>query len=183
MSKSSSITYPVELILEIVQRNEQDHIGPSQLARDYNIGVNTIKFWLKEYRKNGYSAFQGNKKASHRISFDGKFKQRVISFWLDNPTLSSYDVAASFSIGRTTLRQWKKTYDENGMDALLKERRGAPMKPQRQKQIIESKKTDKERIDELERQLEYLQAENEYLKKLNALIHTKRSQQTKRKQL
>lgn len=181
MSKKSSRVYPEALILEIIQKNEQEHIGPSQLARDYDISVNTIKLWLKEYRKNGYAAFGGNKRIKHHMSYDGKFKQRVMLFWNEHPELSCYDICRDFSLGRTTVRQWKKVYDERGLDAFLRETRGAERKVERQKAIVKSKKTDTERIKELESQIEYLQAENEYLKKLNALAHEKELRQTSKK--
>lgn len=175
MSKNSSRVYPTGLILKIIEENERDHIGPTALAKKYGIKVCTVKYWLKDYRRNGYDAFCGNKKKGYRMVYDGKFKKKVMRYWEDNPKLSCYDVCKEFSIGRTTLRQWKVIYDEKGIDAFLRETRGAKRKMERQKAILSSKKTDSEKILELERQIEYLQAENEYLKKLNALTHKKGS--------
>ena len=182
MSKKSSRAYPEALILEIIQKNEQEHIGPSQLAADYDLPVGTIKYWLKEFRRKGYEAFCGNKRKGHYISYNGTFKQRVMAYWAEHPDMSSYDISREFSIGRTTIRQWKKIVDEKGPDAFLRETRGAKRKMERQKEIVKSKKTDQEKIVELESQIEYLQAENEYLKKLNALAHEKELQQIRAKQ-
>lgn len=181
MSKKTSRAYPTELILEILQKNESEHIGPSQLARDYEVPVTTVKYWLKEYRSKGYAAFGNNKRQGHYMTFNGAFKQRVMTFWLEHPEMSCHEVCREFSIARSTLRQWKKVYDTKGMDGFLRETRGRKRKVERQKEIVQSKKTDKEKIKELESQLEYLQAENEYLKKLNALVREKESQRMPKK--
>lgn len=183
MSKKSSRAYPEALILEIIQANEEKHIGPSQLARDYQVSVNTVKLWLKEYRKSGYAAFGGNKRLKFHAGYDGKFKQRVMLFWDQHPEQSCYQICQIFSLSRTTVRQWKKVYDDKGLDTLIRETRGAKRKVERQKAIVKSKKTDSEKLKELESQIEYLQAENEYLKKLNALTYERKLQQTKRSQL
>lgn len=181
MSKRTSRTYPTELILDIIQRNEQEHIGPAHLARDYDISINTIKHWLKVFRKEGYAAFGDNKRQGHHTTFDGKFKQRVMKYWIEHPEASGYDICNEFSVSRTTLRQWRKIYEERGLDAFLRETRGANRKVENQKRLVQSKKSEQDKIKELESQIEYLQAENEYLKKLNALTHKKELQKIRKK--
>ncbi|MFI9655287.1 helix-turn-helix domain-containing protein, partial [Guyparkeria sp. GHLCS8-2] len=95
--------------------------------------------------------------------------------------------SAAFNIATpATLLQWQRAFAEGGMAALDPKRRGRPPKmakhkphtpplPQRRK--APENMTPKELNDELE----YLRAENDYLKKLKALVQEKRSAEKKKR--
>ena len=176
MPKNSSRAYPAEFIIELISEYEKREESIAAIAETYGVPFNTLKFWIKEYHKKGYEAFIGNNKRKHHQTYAGSFKQRVISYWCEHPELSQYAVAERFSVGRNAVRNWKKIYDEKGYDGLLHEKRGVK-KDFRKKMASVKEDTDQTaKIRILEEEVEYLRAENEYLKKLNALTREKASQ-------
>jgi hypothetical protein len=78
--------------------------------------------------------------------------------------------------GATLLDQvqsWKKLYLEEGKDALKKDRRGSTSKGRPRR------KYDPEDIDSVMGRLAYLEAENDFLKKLHALADSKEKKSTR----
>lgn len=84
-------------------------------------------------------------------------------------------VAYSSGILPDLLIKWHKIYMEKGIDGLKSLKRGRrPMsnkKPKTEKPVEEM--SDKEKLKYYKEQLEYLEAENAYLKKLKALVQQK----------
>lgn len=79
-------------------------------------------------------------------------------------------VALSAGIQDDLLGKWHKIYMEKGIDGLKSLKRGR--KPMKKKPVnkADSDKTKEELLEELE----YIRAENEYLKKLSALVQERR---------
>jgi len=75
------------------------------------------------------------------------------------------------------LSKWYKIYQEFGIDGLKLDRRGRHYKMAKKSKTSNETKTK----EELEKELEYLRAENEYLKKLNALVQKRKGRQPKKK--
>ena len=66
------------------------------------------------------------------------------------------------------IRSWIRVYENEGASALLKERRGRHKKPRREAPPRQNlREADRE---SLENEIKYLRAENDYLKKLRALV-------------
>ena len=95
----------------------------------------------------------------------------------------SYSKVA-YSVGRheSLVSKWHKIYLQDGIDGLKSLKSGRPMKEIKPK-IEDTKKplTLEDRIKELEEINEYLRCENEYLKKLNALVQKRKDQEPKKK--
>ena len=93
----------------------------------------------------------------------------------------SYQSAAySAGIGHDLLIKWHKIYMESGIDGLQSLKKGR--KPDMTKNQKTSKKKDSEKTkEELLEELEYLRAENEYLKKLDALVQERKAREQKKK--
>lgn len=87
------------------------------------------------------------------------------------------EVAISNGIQECMLSKWYKIYQEFGIDGLKLDRRGRPPKMAKKSKTSNETKTK----EELEKELEYLRAENEYLKKLNALVQKRKGRQPKKK--
>ena len=68
-------------------------------------------------------------------------------------------------------------YRESGIDGLKLDRRGRHAKTMRKPKTP----SGSEAKEGLEKEIEYLRAENEYLKKLNALVQRRKGRQPKRK--
>ena len=102
-------------------------------------------------------------------------KMDMIQRVLDGESIKS--VAYSNGIKGSLLSKWYKIYQEFGVDGLKLDRRGRPHKTMKKPKISNEVKTK----EELEKELEYLRAENEYLKKLNALVQKRKDRQPKKK--
>ena len=87
-------------------------------------------------------------------------------------------VALSNGIQADLLSKWHKIYEERGVDGLKSSgKRGRPPKMPNKPKQANGPKT----VDELERENEELRAENEYLKKLSALVQERKGRQPKKK--
>ena len=87
------------------------------------------------------------------------------------------EVACSHGIQESLLSKWYKIYQRSGVVGLKLDRRGRPPKMVKKPKECNEPKT----TAELEKELEYLRAENEYLKKLSALVQKRKGRQPKKK--
>ena len=87
-------------------------------------------------------------------------------------------VALSNGIQHDLLSKWLKIYQRSGIDGLkLSHKRGRPPKMANKPKTKNQPKTQQD----LERENEELRAENEYLKKLSALVQKRKDRQPKKK--
>ena len=93
---------------------------------------------------------------------------------------SYYSVACSAGIGSDALTKWHGIYTESGIDGLKSLKRGKPS--MKKKESVKKEDSDKTR-EELLEELQYVRAENEYLKKLRALVQERKAREQKKKQL
>ena len=98
-----------------------------------------------------------------RKSYSGKFKQTVVEDLRKNH-LSYGEAMRKYGIGgKKGVQQWERIYLEEGPEGLSIERRGRGSKGRPPKL---AKEVEEDLIAEVQR----LRAENDYLKKLNALV-------------
>ena len=96
----------------------------------------------------------------------------------------SYDAAAcSAGIRSDLLINWHRIYSEKGMDGLKSLERGRPSMPRKKIEININKADEDKSREELLEELKLARIENEYLKKLSALVQKRKAQEQKRKQL
>ena len=135
----------------------------------------SIRKWAKVYDLYGESGLEHQ---SRRWAYEDKANavQRV----LDGE--SYHEVAYSLGMStHTRVRGWHRKYLELGWDGLKLDGRGRKRK-MGSKPIKPSKsKSQEEEIVELRKRLEYLEAENAYLKKLAALVQQRKAQEQKKK--
>lgn len=178
--------YPKELIAQVITDYAEHIRSAKQLAAYYGIPYNTIKYWIKRYNKNGMDALLKPRSGGKYITYDAAFKLRVIEYWLEHPEISSNQISEIFHASRGAIRSWRKIYSEQGPEALKKEMRGKNknMKNGKRKTMVEQMEVSdnpKAHIEALEKQVRYLQMENDYLKKLNALVQEKECSQKPKK--
>ena len=132
--------------------------------------VDTVRRWARIYDSVGEVGLE-HKKPKRTWQDKMNMIQRV----LDGESIS--EVAYSNGIQENLLSKWYKIYQESGIDGLKLVRLGRP--PKMTKKLKSSNKSKTK--EELEKELEYLRAENEYLKKLNALVQKRKGRQLKKK--
>lgn len=142
-----------------------------------SIGVNhkAIQKWVRQFEHNGVNSFI--KKCT---SYTQQFKLDVLNYMTEFGT-STIETAAIFNIpAPSTIIVWKKQLETCGVDALQsKKKRRLSMKKE---SIKQSKQAPVEGSTEaLQAEIQRLRMENEYLKKLNALVQAKEKSPRKTK--
>ena len=132
-----------------------------------------VQRWVRHYRQHGTAGLRLN-----QGSYNGYFKLRVIRHMLKNG-LSSTRTATLFGIPQDYLvGKWLKKYESLGAAGLLKETRGRK-KSRMTKKTKKKKATDANgaaaKVVAMQKELEYLRAENAFLKKLDALIQQEKA--------
>jgi len=114
------------------------------------------------------------------IIFSGDFKQKVVEDMRTNK-LSFLEAAKKYGLpNHEPIRKWERIYLEEGPDGLYIDRRGrasAASGTRKGKPPKLDKKLEEDLIAENQR----LKAENDYLKKLNALVIEEERQNRRRK--
>ena len=137
----------------------------------FGVAYQTIRTWVKHYEHEGISGLTIKNKG-----YSGEFRVYVVEY-MRKHKLSLAQTAIQFSLpDHTRVRIWNKIYDEKGPQYLMEEHRG-------RKKMKNTKKSNKQKKNnskmnnsaekELLKKIEYLETENAYLKKLNALIQDK----------
>jgi transposase len=132
-----------------------------------------LRLWLSFYDRYGKAGL----KPKGQQQYDSAFKHQVLET-INREHLSLRSACVRFNIpSESVLINWRKAYELKGPAGLIPQRKGRPPK---MKQPIKRKPrkstTPLTREEELLRENEYLRAENELLKKLQALVQTNKKQ-------
>lgn len=154
--------YSLELKQQVVMEYLDGKIGLKALANKYSISSKSdIQKWLALYRENGIEGL-----CIKHGTYSGDFKVNVIEYMYSTGA-SQRQTAAHFGIPTPrTVAMWDKIYTEQGKEALYIENRGKASK-MGTKRLRKNKSIENETLLE---EVKRLRMENEYLKKLNALI-------------
>ena len=146
--------------------------GLQLVSREYGIDKSMLRRWVGLYRKHGNDGLARRKPCPH----DAVFKMSVLQHMWDNG-LSYTQTAAIFNVRNTqSVANWARRYREGGVLMLDRSRkRPSPAMPAPTSKPDTSSDNDKRSREELLGELEYLRAENAYLKKLEALVQAKKS--------
>ena len=147
--------------------------GFDVLSKKYGLNQSNIRRWVHKYELHGT---EGLFKTSG--SYGGIFKINVVEF-MHAKNMSLIETAHYFCIpSDSTVAKWERIYYEEGPDGLLVERRGR--KNMGKNQPSKTKKNVNENEDLLA-EVQRLRIENEYLKKLNALVLEREKSEQKKK--
>ena len=149
--------------------------SPTKISKQYTIGIDKVRYLIRLIDKHGFDILRTTKNRK----FDKFEKEKIINrVLLDGETVLS--VSADEGLLSTgILFEWIKKYKENCYN-IVERKRGRPTMIKKKKQI-NKKETDKEKIERLEKENEYLKAELEYSKKLRAVVQARKNQQQKKK--
>ena len=166
--------YSNEFKLKVVEYCINEHHGYLSAAKHFNIKSDyTVLKWVRKYKEHGAEGLIRN---YHR--YDGEFKQNVIEY-MHNNHLSLMEACVKFNIGNhSVISEWERIYYEKGPQALYENKCG---KPRKMSSKPRKKKLSKDNEKDLIAEIQQLRMENEYLKKLNALVQERVKRENKKK--
>jgi len=144
-----------EMIAAIEAVNSGESIA--EVARQKQICESSLKWVYRCYSKHGEKGLH-----SHTYNWTAEQKNDVLKYMYENQ-ISCKETGVLLGIRDTTILRWEKRYLENGIEGLEDKKKG-------RKPRVQKPKPPKTREEELLDRIQYLEAENAYLKKLNALV-------------
>ena len=171
--------YSWEFKLECVNKYKNgEHINISGSPGFHNNFMNHVRDWVATYDDLG---IDGLKHSPTNKNWTPEKRFELVAKVLVGHPIAS--VAKNAHINSGLLCQWVRRYNEKGMDG-LQCKKGRPTK-----QFVMKKKTKKtklsiseqEELKLLRERNEYLEMENEYLKKLDALVSKREAAEARAK--
>ena len=129
----------------------------NQVAIENKISKTELRLWIRSFHLYGENGLK-----THTYGWASNQKYEVLKYMHDNQ-LSITETGVISGIRPGTISQWEKRYLENGIEGLKDKKKG-------RKPRVQKPKPPKTRLEELEEENLNLRIENEYLKKLNALV-------------
>ena len=146
----------------------------SGLSKEWDISTSQIRKWVDQYTLWG---IQGIKRSPNQ-KYTKQFKLRVVQTYLKKE-LSLRNCCLHFGIPSIgIISSWIKIYESLGEDGLNAQQKGR--KTMKEDKPTKAPVKTLTRLEELEKENLYLRAENELLKKLEALAQEKKAQKKKR---
>lgn len=151
--------------IEAVLRVLNEEMSKKESARILGANMAQLIEWINIYQEHGAEYLMNG-----GASYDGQFKLMVIEYMHANH-MSSYSAAAKFGIkSRRNVSKWERIYYEEGPEGLLKRKpRGRPPKDMSKEKNVK-KELPEQTKEDLIAEVQRLRMENEYLKKLRALV-------------
>ncbi len=158
--------YTFEEKYEAVQR-VMDGMSINESAKIMGVSKAQVYRWFHLYENHGWKALSNG-----GASYNGDFKVMVVEYMHSN-RLSYVSTATYFGIKSDShVAKWERIYYEEGPEGLLKRKpRGRPRKCMKENESVSQKKElSEETKEDLIAEVQRLRMENEYLKKLRALV-------------
>ncbi|MCM3178515.1 helix-turn-helix domain-containing protein [Cytobacillus horneckiae] len=161
--------------LDAVIRYENLSESINEIAKRIGTSKSVVYNWIKQFQYYGLAAFEKS-----YTSYTAQFKMDVLNYMNENGA-SSDKAAVIFKVSSAKLiRKWRNQLNTLGVEALFSKKKGRPsMKKESNKQTKQSPVEGS--TEALQAEIERLRMENEYLKKLNALVQAKEKSPRKTK--
>ena len=165
--------YSTNFKLEVINYYKEGH-SYSETIKKYNIPDKSIpRMWVHKFDNHGMNGILKKKEI-----YDGNFKKYVIEYMHQNH-LSKREATYKFNLGSVcVISRWEQIYNEEGPQALYQEQRG---KRNNMNRNVKDKNISNKKEQELLKKIKKLEMENEYLKKLNALVQKRIKRENKKK--
>ena len=165
--------YSYDFRLRCVEAVLEGNRSCKEVAREKGFEESSLRLWIGFYEAYGKSGLEARRNRQYALSF----KLEVLRV-IDKEHLSLLCAAVRFKIpSKSVIIKWQKLFKEKGEIGLIAKPKGRTIKmkePIKRKRRKSSKPLTRE--EELLQENEYLRAENELLKKLQALAQTKKKQ-------
>ena len=145
------------------------------LTKTFNIHESNIKYLVTLIKKHGYDILRKDKNRMYSKDFKLQIINRIL---INHESINS----VAIDIGLTSpgiLHNWLSKFKENGYNVVEKKKERKPKsmtKPKKDDKTL----SEKDKIKQLEDEILYLKAENEYLKKLRALVQERELKEKKK---
>lgn len=166
--------YTKEFKLECVHKYRNGEYIHDPPGVNHSHFHNQVLKWYKMYESLGEAGLEHGKPT---LDID----QRIELFQMVETGESYTSVAHGAGIGHDLLIKWHRIYLEKGIDGLKSLKRGKPSMPKKKVEIDINKADEDKTKEELLEELKLARIENEYLKKLSALVQKRKAQEQKKK--
>lgn len=166
-----SAEFKLQLVKEKLKGNSY-----TGLSKKWGVPVTQLMKWCDQYTSLGATGLLPRSSHQH---YSQEFKVAVVERY-HNKKLSLRDCCSFYNIpSQSTVTSWLRKYERLGVGGL----QGQPGRPKSMKEDKPSQKKTKPltRLEELEKENLYLKAENELLKKLEALTQKRETPQKKKR--
>lgn len=163
-------------------------LAPPKYQNSLNLSTFIDMKCTPKVRQTNGGAFLWQRKDKHSKKYSPEFKISVIMDMSTNG-LSYHETVRKYNLGddsiggtRQMVHRWERIYLEEGIEGFMKQRRGRPPKSGKPKKPLD-KSVEEDLIAEnqrLKERLQYVEAELEYLKKLDALIRAEEQEKNKK---
>ena len=165
--------YALSFKLKVIK----EHLKGSSIgavALKWSLSTSGLRRWIDHYRLSGSSGLLAKRYQYHSSSF----KLKVVKGYLEEG-LSLRDCCLRYAVANQSMvSSWVSRYEQSGLDG-LREQRGRPTSVMKKEKPTKAIKP-LTRLEELEKENFYLRAENELLKKLEALTQAQQTPKQKR---
>ena len=169
--------YTLEFKLRVIQFYLSEYQGTERIAKHFGIPRASVQHWLAVYKKHGGEGLKPQAK-----QFTAEFKRSVVAYVIKNQC-SFREAGIHFNILFSNVASWHKIVLSRGFSALTDTKKGRPKIMAKSSKKNSLTKPDHEKTQaELLTELEYVRAENAYLKKLDALLRERAENEQKTKQ-
>jgi transposase len=168
------VKYDYEFKVRCVQEALKNYDSVTAIAKENSISRTNLRKWISFYQKYGNEGLLDKKNQSYSVDF----KLTVLNT-IEEKCISLNDACLIFNIpSQCTILNWQRKYCKEGYSGLLKSQ-GRPQSMNKRAKKKSTKPLTRE--EELLLENESLRAENDLLKKLQALIQAEEAEQNKKR--
>lgn len=162
--------YSLETRKAVIKAYLAGKCGIKALSVQFDVPARSIREWVAKYQVHGLKSIRTDTRA-----YTADFKLQVLMYKKQH-ALSLVETSAHFNIGNSsTISRWQKLYNQGDISALRARHKGRPKMSESSKPYHPVDKSVEEMTrEELLQELLYRRAEVDYLKKLDALIQSRK---------
>ncbi len=160
--------------IEIYERRKKGETI-SSLAKSFNVVESNIKYLIALIKKHGYDILRNDKNRLYSKEFKLQTINRIL---INHEPINSVALDIGLVSAGIIYNRFSK-FKENGYNYIENKKGRKPKsmtKPKKNNKVL----SEKDKIKQLEDEIIYLKAENEYLKKLRALVQERELKEKKK---